>query len=68
MLEPGAQLNFAEDMGYNPTVDNADVPEALNDRIGFTPEEIANLNNMDYGYMLENDVELKEWWDKEFKA
>lgn len=68
MLEPGAQLNFAKDMGYNPTVDNVDVPEELNERIGFTKEEIAKLQNMDYGFMLENDVALKEWWDKEFKA
>ncbi|GAB5376391.1 MAG: extracellular solute-binding protein [Acuticoccus sp.] len=68
MLEPGAQENFAEDMGYNPTVDNADIPAELNQRIGFTKEEIANLKDMDYGFMLENDVELKEWWDKDFKA
>ncbi|WP_108662891.1 ABC transporter substrate-binding protein [Acuticoccus kandeliae] len=68
MLEPAAQLAFAEDMGYNPTVDNANIPAELNERIGFTPEAIANLQNMDFGFWLDNDVELKGWWDKEFKG
>lgn len=68
MLEPGAQKNFAIDMGYNPTVDNAGVSPELNSRIGFTPEEVATLQSLDYGAMLENDVELKNWWDREFKG
>ena len=66
MLEPSAQENFAVDMGYNPTVTDADVPPELHARIGFTPEEVAKLVNLDYAYMTENDVALKEWWDKEF--
>ena len=68
MLEPAAQEAFAEDMGYNPTVTNADIPADLNARIGFSTEEIAQLNTMDFGAMLENDVDLKTWWDREFKA
>jgi putative spermidine/putrescine transport system substrate-binding protein len=55
-------------MGYNPTVKNAVVPPELNARIGFTPAEIEKLVDLDYAYMTEHDVELKEWWDKEFKA
>jgi len=68
MLEASAQENFAIDMGYNPTVTNAKVTPDLNKRIGFTPEDIKKLVNMDYKYMTENDVALKEWWDKEFKG
>ncbi|MFD2239334.1 ABC transporter substrate-binding protein [Aureimonas populi] len=68
MLEPSAQEGFARDMGYNPTVENAEVPAELNERIGFTAEEVAALNDPDYGFILENDVEMKEWWDREFKA
>jgi putative spermidine/putrescine transport system substrate-binding protein len=68
MLEPSAQENFAVDMGYNPTVTDAKVPPDLNERIGFTDEEIKNLVDLDYAYMTENDVALKEWWDKEFKG
>lgn len=68
MLEKSAQEAFAIDMGYNPTVTNAVVAPELNERIGFTPEQIAKLVELDYGYMTEHDVALKEWWDKEFKA
>ena len=68
MLDKGAQEAFAVDMGYNPTVTNAVVPPELNQRIGFTPEEVSALVDLDYAYMSENDVALKEWWDKEFKG
>jgi putative spermidine/putrescine transport system substrate-binding protein len=68
MLDKSAQEAFAVDMGYNPTVTNAVVPPDLNERIGFTPEQVKKLVDLDYGYMTEHDVELKDWWDKEFKA
>jgi putative spermidine/putrescine transport system substrate-binding protein len=68
MLEPSAQENFAIDMGYNATVTNANVAPELNARIGFTPEEVAGLVNPDFKFMMENDVALKEWWDRDFKA
>ena len=68
MLEKSAQEAFAVDMGYNPTVTNAVVAPDLNERIGFTPDQVAKLVNLDYGYMMDNDVALKEWWDKELKA
>jgi putative spermidine/putrescine transport system substrate-binding protein len=68
MLEASAQENFAIDMGYNPTVTNAKVAPDLNERIGFTPEDIKKLVDMDYKYMTDADVALKEWWDKSFKG
>ena len=68
MLDRSAQEAFAVDMGYNPTVTNATVAPDLNGRIGFTPEEIKKLVDLDYGYMTKNDVALKDWWDKELKA
>ncbi len=68
MLEKSAQETFAIDMGYNPTVTNAEVAPDLNARIGFTPDEIKALVDLDYGYMTQNDVALKEWWDKELKG
>ena len=68
MLHHSAQENFAIDMGYNPTVTNAKVAPDLNERIGFTDEQIKNLVNLDSEYMTDHDVELKEWWDKEFKG
>lgn len=68
MLAKEAQDNFAIDMGYNPTVTNAVVAPELNKRIGFTPEEIKKIVDLDYDYMNKNDVALKEWWDKELKG
>lgn len=68
MMEPEAQSNFAIDMGYNPTVTNAEVAPELNQRIGFTQAEIEGLVDLDYGYMTDHDAELKDWWDREFKA
>ncbi len=68
MLAKEAQDNFAIDMGYNPTVTNAVVSPELNKRIGFTPDEIKKIVDLDYEYMTKNDVALKEWWDKELKG
>ncbi|PTW62921.1 putative spermidine/putrescine transport system substrate-binding protein [Breoghania corrubedonensis] len=68
MMEPAAQEAFAHDMGYNPTVDNAEIPAELNKRIGFSKSEIDKLITPDFGFILEHDMEMKEWWDKEFKA
>jgi len=67
-LEPAAQLNFAIDMGYNPTVDNADLPEDLRERVGFSDEQVANLKPMDFEFFVDNDMELKTWWDQVFKG
>jgi putative spermidine/putrescine transport system substrate-binding protein len=68
MLEKSAQEAFAVDMGYNPTVTNAVVAPDLNERIGFTKEEIDKLIDLDHGHMTQHDPELKDWWDRTFKA
>jgi putative spermidine/putrescine transport system substrate-binding protein len=68
MMAPSAQENFAVDMGYNPTVTNAKVPDDLQKRIGFTDEEKKRLVDLDYGYMGKNDVAFQDWWNKSFKG
>lgn len=68
MLDKAAQEAFAVDMGYIPTVTNAVVAPELNARIGFTADEVKALVDLDYAYMSEHDVRLKEWWDKSLKA
>jgi putative spermidine/putrescine transport system substrate-binding protein len=68
MLDASAQERFAETMGYNPTVSNAKIPPETQERIGFTKEEQERLLQPDYRYFAEHDSELKEWWDKVFKA
>jgi putative spermidine/putrescine transport system substrate-binding protein len=68
MLAKPAQDAFAVDMGYNPTVSNSVVAPDLNKRIGFTPEEVKKLVDLDYGVMAKEDVAIKEWWDKTLKS
>ncbi|PTM53435.1 ABC transporter substrate-binding protein [Phreatobacter oligotrophus] len=68
MLEKGAQEAFAVDMGYAPTVTNAQVAPDLMKRIGFTEEENKKMRDLDYDFLAKNDAAMKEWWDKVFKA
>jgi putative spermidine/putrescine transport system substrate-binding protein len=68
MMAPSAQEGFAVDMGYNPTVTNAKVPDDVQKRIGFTDEEKKRLVDLDYGYMAKNDTAFQDWWNKSFKG
>ena len=68
MMAPSAQEGFAVDMGYNPTVTNAKVPDDVQKRIGFTDEEKKRLVDLDYGYMSKNDSAFQDWWNKSFKG
>ena len=68
MMAPSAQESFAVDMGYNPTVTNANVSADLQKRIGFTDDEKARLRDLDYGYMAKNDSAFQDWWNKSFKS
>jgi putative spermidine/putrescine transport system substrate-binding protein len=67
-LEPSAQEGFARDMGYNPVVSNAKVPEDLRKRIGFTQAEAELLVNPDLEFLAKRQADLKDFWDKQFKA
>ena len=67
-MESSAQEGFAVDMGYNPVVGNAKVAADLKARIGFTPEEEKLLVNPDLEFIAKKAAELKDFWDKEFKA
>ena len=68
MMAASAQEGFAVDMGYNPTVTNAKVPDDLQKRIGFTDEEKKRLVDLDYAYMAKNDAAFQDWWNKSFKG
>jgi len=68
MLDPKAQVGFADKMGYVPTVKNAVLPPELKQELDFTPEEQANFFVPDLGYIAKNNSQWLEWWNKEFKA
>ena len=67
-LEPSAQEAFAVDMGYNPVVRNAKVAADLRQRIGFTEEEAGMLVNPDLDFLTKRGPDLRDFWDKQFKA
>ena len=67
-LDPGPQQGFIDDMGYNPTVDNVKPAGTMAERVAFSPAEAETMMVQDYDYLAKNDAQLKEWWDKEFKA
>ena len=68
LLDPRVQLAFAENMGYAPTVVNCELPQELNDRIGFTEDELSRTKPADAVYIYENDSVWLEKWNKEFIA
>ena len=68
VLEPAAQLGFAQDMGYSGTVTNADIPAELQKQIGFSNDEVARMHELDFEFFVDNDFDMKSWWDQEFKA
>jgi putative spermidine/putrescine transport system substrate-binding protein len=67
-LDPRPQQGFIDDMGYNPTVDNVKPEGTMAERVAFSPAEAETMMVQDYDYLAKNDPQLKEWWDKEFKA
>jgi putative spermidine/putrescine transport system substrate-binding protein len=64
LLAPQAQAAFAHDLGYNPTVTNADLPPELERRIGFAPDD--RLLPLDHTYIVRADAQLRDWWDATF--
>lgn len=68
MLDPKAQASFAENMGYSPTVSNAELPGDLQTQIGFTEEEQAQVNPLDFSYIVENNERWREQWQQQIVA
>ena len=67
-MEASAQEGFAIDMGYNPVVANAKVAPDLKKRIGFGSEEEKLFVNPDLAFLAKHAADVKDFWDKEFKA
>ena len=67
MLEPRAQVGFAETMGYAPTVTDASLPPTLQQSVGFTNAELDRLVKVDYARFTAEKPALLDFWNKEFK-
>lgn len=68
MLDPSAQLSFAREMGYMPTVSDAVVPAEVASEIGFTDAERENFLEPDYAYTVAETPKMLEWWNQTFKG
>ena len=55
-------------MGYNPVVGNAKVAPDLQGAHRLHAEEEKLLVNPDLEFLAKRTAELKDFWDKEFKA
>ncbi|WP_341898406.1 extracellular solute-binding protein [Ferrovibrio terrae] len=68
MLEPQAQIAFADKMGYVPTVKDASLPPDLAKQINLNDAERARLLQPDYDYAVKNNAAILDFWNKQFKA
>lgn len=68
LLDPRAQVAFADRMGYIPTVRNANLPEGLMPEIGFTEGQRARFRKPNYDYLAKNMNKLLDFWNKSFAA
>ncbi len=68
MLDPKAQIAFADKMGYVPTVSDAVLPEDLAKQVALTEEERAKLLKPDYKYYAERSQRTLDFWNKQFKG
>lgn len=68
MLAPQGQVEFADAMGYAPTVRDAKMSAELAARVGFTPDELKRLRALDLKQLLAQKAQVLDFWNKEFKV
>lgn len=68
MLDPKAQVAFADKMGYVPTVKDAQLPPDLAREISLSEAQQAKLRPLDYDFMQKERGAILDFWNKEFKG
>lgn len=68
MLDPKAQVAFADKMGYVPTVKDATLPPELAQQINLNEAERSRLLQPNYDYGMKMNPEILDFWNKQFKA
>jgi putative spermidine/putrescine transport system substrate-binding protein len=68
MLAPQGQIEFADAMGYAPTVRDAKMSPELAARVAFTPDELKRLRALDLKELIAQKAQVLDFWNKEFKA
>lgn len=68
MLDPKAQVAFADKMGYVPTVSDAVLPEDIAKQVSLSEADRARLLKPDYKYETERSQRTLDFWNKQFKG
>jgi putative spermidine/putrescine transport system substrate-binding protein len=68
MLDPKAQIAFADKMGYLPTVSDAVLPEDIAKQVSLSEADRARLLKPDYKYVTERSQHTLDFWNKQFKG
>src|ERR1700744_1133803 len=68
MLDPKAQVAFADKMGYVPTVSDAVLPEDLAAQVSLSEADRDRLLKPDYKYLTDRSQRTLDFWNKEFKG
>lgn len=68
LLQPAAQKAFAEKMGYLPTVSNGEISPELEALIGFSEAEQNRLWQPDLDFIMENQADLLDTWNRVLKG
>jgi putative spermidine/putrescine transport system substrate-binding protein len=68
MLAPQGQVEFADAMGYAPTVRDAKMSAELAARVAFTPDELKRLRALDLKELLAQKAQVLDFWNKDFKT
>ncbi|CAN7353623.1 extracellular solute-binding protein [Bosea sp. LjRoot9] len=67
-LQDDTQVAFAKDFGYAPVLKKSLLPVDYAERIGIPKGMEDKVFLPDNDYLLNNDSQLKDWWDKILKA
>ena len=68
MLQPEAQVAFADRMGYLPTVSDAALDPSIADEISLSEADQERLRAPDYEYLLRANNDILDFWNKQFKT
>jgi len=67
VLTPKAQLAAAEKIYYAPVVKGTKLPQDLESRVGFTPDEVKRFINVDFAYVAKNSPAWQQRWEEQIK-
>ncbi len=65
MLAPNAQKEFAQHMGYQPTVDNSGIPKDLLAKLGIPESKEHLVKPIDLDYVASNTGKWQKIWQQE---